>query len=372
MKLSISIAVLFVVSGLAASDVNAEVVTETTIGSGYQGNLFNDSNSTGDTYASAGIVLKYYPSTSTRFAAGAQYNAFASYRDLSNLIGDLSVTIIPTPEGSPLSLALAGAITVRRFGTLYELYDQAGTTVNADISYRLMRWAYLQSSVSYLNTYYTNSDFGSNRSIDITTGVNLTVLGSNSLALRAEYSRRSFDQPTLTQEGAGYALENGQDNSETFEIAGILLRYSRPLGERTGMNLSVGHRQLQVGNDYAVLGYSVDYLSPWADLWEGQYLSGSVKHFFPNQFTTELSFAYFDKSFVDVIEVVESSGETFWRDDRNDDLTTLSLSISRPVLIQEDRLFTPTIHLGYRQNQSSTEYFDYEDVWASISLRVSL
>jgi len=372
MKLLISIAVLFIVSGLAALDVNADVVTETTIGSGYQGNLFNDSNSTGDTYASAGIVLKYYPSSSTRFAAGAQYNAFASYGDLSNLTGDLSVTIIPTPEGSPLSLALAGAVTVRRFGTLYELYDQAGTKIGADISYRLRRWAYLQSSVSYLNTSYTNSDFGSNRGIDIATGVNLTVLGSNSLALRAEYSRRSFDQPKLILEGAGSTLAVGQDNSETFEITGILLRYSRPLGERTGMNLSIGSRQLHVRSGYAVLGYSVDYLSPWADLWEGPSLSGSVKHFFPDQFTTELSFGYYDKSFVDVIEFAESSGETFWRDDRNDQLTTLSLSISRPVLFQDRKLFTPTINLGYRQNHSSTEYFDYEDVWASISLRVAL
>ena len=372
MKLLISIAVLFALSGLAASDVNAEVVTETTIGSGYQGNLFNDSNSTGDTYASAGIVLKYYPSASTRFAAGAQYSAFASYGDLSNLTGDLSVTVVPTPEGSSLSLALAGAVAVRRFGTLYELYDQVGTTASADISYRLTRWVYLQSSVSYLNTSYTNSDFGSNRSIDIATGVNLTVLGSNSLTLRADYSRRLFDQPTLIQEGAGYTLAVGQDNSETFEITGIRLRYSRPLGERTGMNLSVGNRQLHVGNDYAVLGYSVDYLSPWADLWEGSNLSSSVKHFFPNQLTTELSFAYYDKSFVDVIEFAESTGGTFWRDDRNDQLTTLSLSISRPVLLQDRKLFTPTIHLGYRQNHSSTEYFDYEDIWASISLRVAL
>jgi len=371
-KLSISKVVLFVLSGLVASNLNAEVITEATIGSGYQSNLFNDSNSTGDTYGSARIDLKYYPSASTQFMAGAQYSAFANYGDLSNVTGDLSFTIIPTPETSPFSLTLTGGVAVREFGTLYDLYNQVGTNLGTNISYRLTRWAYLQSSVSYLSTSYTNSDFGSNRGIDITAGINLTAPGSNSFALMADYSGRVFDQPAIIQDGGGHTLAVGQDKSETFEITGVRLRYSRPLGERTGMNFSVGHRQLHVDNDYTVLGYTIDYLSPWADLWEGMSISGGLKHFFPKQITTELAFAYYDKSFVEAIELDGIASETYWQDTRDDRLTTLSLSLSRPVSLQNGKQLTPLIHLGYRKNQSSTGFFDYEDISASVSLKIAL
>ncbi len=372
MKLSIPKVVLILAAILIASNLSAEVVTEATVGGGYQSNLFNDSNSTGDKYASIGMGMKYYPSGSTQLAAGAQYSTFTNYGDLSNLTGDLSVTIIATPETSPFTLALTGSMAARKFGTLYKLYDQVGGMAGANFSYRITRWAYLQSSVSYLNNNYTNSDFGSNRGVDIATGVNLTVLGSNSIALKMDYSRRSFDQPTLIQTGSNNSSTKSQSTAEIFDITGVLLRYSRPLGERTGLNLSIGHRQLHVDNDYTVLGYTIDYLSPWTNLWEGMNYSGGLKHIFPKQITAELSCAYFDKSFIDVIELGEVTSETYWRDTRDDQLTTLSFSISKAVSLQNGKQLTPSIYFGYRKNQSSTGFFNYEDLSASISLKIGL
>jgi len=79
------------------------------------------------------------------------------------------------------------------------------------------------------------------------------------------------------------------------------------------MNLSIGHRQLHVDNNLIVLGYTIDYLSPWAELWEGVSFSGSVKHYFPNQLIAELSLAFYDKDFVDVIELSDVTSETYWR-----------------------------------------------------------
>ncbi|MCK5127242.1 MAG: DUF560 domain-containing protein [candidate division Zixibacteria bacterium] len=362
--------VLLVVFVLMASSLNAEVVTEATIGSGYQGNLFNDSNSTSDSYASIGMGLKYYPLASTQFSAGAQYNAFTSYSDLSNLSGHLSAIFIPTPEASPFSIALVGDLGVRRFGKLYELYDQVEATVGADLGYRVTPWAYLQSSVTYFENNYSNSDFGSSRGFSLVMLVNLTVLKTNALSLKADYSHRSFDQPTLTQEGSVNTQANGQDKSEAFDITGIVLQYSRPLGERTGLNLSIGHRQLHVNNDYTVLGYTIDYLSPWSDLWEGMSFSGGLKHIFHRQITTELSFAYYDKNYVDVMELADTDSETYWRDTRDDKLTTMSLSISKSISIQNGKQLTPVIYVGYRKNQSTTSFFDYEDILASISLKM--
>lgn len=372
MKLSHLRIALLCFSSLLAANLKAELVSEATFGSGYRSNLFNDSSLTGDTYGSARMDLKYYPSASAQLAAGAQYDVYAEHDDLSSINGDVSVTVIPTPATSRFALSLAGSAAARYFGPLYKAYDQVGTSVGANLGYRLARWAYLQSSGSHLSTVYTNSDYGSNRGIALAAGINFTVPGSNSLALTGEYSRRSFDQPPSVQQSAGHNQAIVQDNSETFEVTGVLLRFSRPLGERTGVNLSVGRRQLHVNNDYTVYGYTIDYLSPWADLWDGTSFSVGVKHFFPKQITTELSFAYFDKTFVDVIELAETTDEILWRDGRDDQLTALSLSASRPVTLKDGKLLIPVIRVGYRKNRSSIGYFDYEDLSASFSMKIAL
>ena len=358
--------VLLFVSGL-----QAEVITEATLGSGYQGNLFNDANSTGDTYGSAGLRLKYYPSASAEFAAGASYNAFVTYNDLSSLTADASATFIPTSQTSPLTLAIAGNISYRKFGLLYELYDQGAAMGGVDMGYRIAPWAHLLGSASYFNSTYTNADYGSNRGVNASAGINLSLLGSNSIAIRADYSRRLYDQPAIVTTGQGMSRNNDQTVTETFEIAGVLLRFSRPLGVRTGLNLSFGHRALLVNNEFAVPGYTVDYLSPWSDLWEGNSVSATLKHFFPGQVTTEFSAAYFDKSYVDAIESVDEASDTFVLQSRDDQLTTATLSLARPILLQNGHLLTPMISAGYRQNASSIDSYDYQDFWTSLSLKVA-
>ena len=135
MKLSFPTVLLLTLSVLMVSSSSAEVVTEAIIGGGYQGNLFNDSNSIGDQYATFGTDLEYYPSASVQFSGTARYNAFATYGDLSNLAGEASITIIPTSESSVLTLALGGNLSMRKFGTIYELYDRVGSTVGADIGF---------------------------------------------------------------------------------------------------------------------------------------------------------------------------------------------------------------------------------------------
>ena len=58
MKLSFPNMLMWVVTFLMASGLNAEVVTEATIGSGYQGNLFNDSNDLWQCNTGACIIHK--------------------------------------------------------------------------------------------------------------------------------------------------------------------------------------------------------------------------------------------------------------------------------------------------------------------------
>jgi len=357
---------------IAMPGIKAEVVSEIAIGGGYQSNLFNDSSMTGDRFAAFGANVEYYPSASARFSAAARYNAFATYTDLSNLGGEASFTLIPTPLASAFTLALAGNLSVRKFGTTFDLYDHFGSTVGADMGFRPAQWAYLQSSVAYNDNTYMNSDFGSNRNLALSSGVTTTVLGTNTISLKAQYSIQSFDSPELVRESPGHMAISNRESAETFSVSGFTARFSRPLGQRTGIHFSVGHRILHMDDDLAIPGYTIDYLSPWADLWEGTSISGGVKLFFPGQVMTQLSCSYYDKTFVEAVELDDTTGDTYIRNSRSDRLTAISLMISRPVSFSQGQHLTPSASLGMRKNQSSLAYYDYTDLSVSLALTMSL
>lgn len=365
-------ATLLILAFLAVSSLRAELLTEATVSGGYFGNLFSDSNSISDSYASTGLNLQYYPSGSVQLYTGAFYNTFAENSDLSNLVADVSVSVIPTPAESPFIMGFDASLSTRKFGTLYDLYDQTDVSVSTDIGYAVSPGIHVHTSASYVNASYTNSDFGSNNGIDLAAGVSVSFLEINTFAVKVEYTNRSFDQPTLVDNSLGLALDSAQCDTRTFEISSIQLRYSRPLGSRTGINLSTGYRLLHVDRDFAALGYTIDHLSPWSELWEGASVSSEIKHYFPRQIIAELSVAYFEKSYVDVIEFDGNSDDPFWKDSRDDKLVRSILTISRPVSLKGDKLLTPSLELGYRHNQSSTKFFEYDDPWATLSLTLSM
>lgn len=351
--------------------VTAEVVTEAFLGSAYQDNIFSDSNSTGDVYTSFGLGMKYYPSAAAQITAAGRYNAFADHGDLSNMNGDLSVMVIPTSETSRLSLSLVGGLSLRDFGEQYELYNRTEATVGADLTYRLTPSVRLLTALSWLSNSYENSDYGSHESVDAAAGINLTVAGRNSLALRVDYSNRTYDQLSLESAGGNGMRMQDPDETGTLDILGAGARFSRPLGDRTGVNFSAGHRWLQVDNDYAVPGYTIDYLSPWRDLWEGTSFSARIKHFFPGQVTGEIAVAYSDREFVDVVELLDADSETFWREARNDQLTSLSMSAARSFALRSGQVVSPTVLMSYRKNESSAGFYDFEDLSVSLALKMT-
>lgn len=370
MKRISTIIALAIMPALFVQTGSAETVVEGIVGGGYQGNLFNDSNLTSDQYASLGLDIKHYPSGSVQLKGSGRYNKFSEYSDLSNFTGEVSGMYIPTSDSSPLTLALSGSIATQSFGQLYQLYDQTSARGGLDLDLAMTQRVHLQLSGSYDNNDYRNSDYGSNRNLDLSSGISTTIGGANSVALRFDFSRRSFDQPAINGSPGNLTLVSGKEKTETFDATGLLGRFSRPLGQRTGINLSAGVRILHFDNNLTVLGYTIDYLSPWADLWEGGSFSARLKHYFPSQLILELSGAYFDKQFVDVVELSDSSNETYWQDGREDKLTTAGLSLARPISLKSGGMLTPSLYVGYRNNSSTADYFSYDNFSASLSLKI--
>ena len=355
---------------LTTQTSHAETVVEGLVGGGYQGNLFNDSNLTSDQYATFGMTITHYPSGSAQLSGTGRYNKFADYSDLSNFTGEFSGMVIPTSENSPLTLALSGSVATQSFGLLYQLYDQTSARAGLELDYALTQRVHARLSGSYDNNDYRNSDYGSNRNLDLSAGLATTIGSANSVVLRFDFSHRSFDQPAVNGSPGNLTLTSGKETTETFDATGALIRFSRPLGERTGINLSAGMRTLHFDHDLTVLGYTIDYLSPWADLWEGGSVSVGLKHFFPSQLILELSGAYYDKQFVDVVELSDVSNETYWQDGREDKLATAGLSLARPITLKAGGMLTPSVFVGYRNNVSTADQFDYDNFNGSFSLKV--
>lgn len=371
MKALTYISIIALTAMLTTAGSSAETVTDFSIGSGYQGNLFNDSNSSGDSYALASLSLKHYPSATAELALSGQYQAYNEYGDLSGFSGSAAATIIPTAPRSKIMLALHGAASIQTFGQLYELYNRTGLAAGADLSYRPANRLTLSTSIAYGLSDYTNADYSSSRGVDLGLGCNISLPGSNALGLRFDYSRYTYDQAPDAATMTGRPGRTDHDNSELFTITGVTARFSRPLGARTGMNIAVGHRRLRVESDYVASGYTIDYLSPWSNLWEGPSISGGIKHFFPHQVTAEMAFAWLDKSYVDVVEYDLENDTASAAISRDDRLTTVSLALARPFLLNNGSLLTPSLQLGYRDNLSSLEQYHYADLWGSLAVRVS-
>jgi len=138
------------------------------------------------------------------------------------------------------------------------------------------------------------------------------------------------------------------------------------------MSFSAAIRRLHLDNDLAPVGYSIDYLSPWSDMWEGSGFTANLKHIFPKQFTLEVSGAYFDKQFVDVEEISGDGTELIWQGERIDQMFTATTVVSKAVNLGDRQLIIPSVTLAYRHNESTIRYLGYEGLQIEIALRAGL
>lgn len=347
----------------------AEINTTFSISGGYQGNLFNDSLSVADSYTSFNSSIRYYPSGLIEIAAYGVYNAYASINDLSHIKSGASVTLIPTSDTSPLSLIFSGAVSQRSFGELFDPYDRNIFSGAAAIGYHIRPALMLKSQASYLAVSYVNSDFGSQDGFDISGSINFTPIGSNAFEIDINFAKNSYEQASL-------GLESPQNRqfltTENYSTVNYSLRYSRPLGNRTGVNMTFIKRQLDRTNTFAIPGYSIDYLSPWADLWEGSSISATAKHYFPRQISLEIGAIFSMKSYADVMEYSETESNTYQISSRDDNYLSIRFSFSKSITMSPNSILLPALEIGYIHNNSTSDLFDYDSPLVTFSMSARL
>ncbi len=367
-KYSPLIAVIFILAAFSIS--NGEINASFNLGGGYNGNLFNDSLASEDSYSTISGNIDYYPSSSVQLSVFGQYSAYKTNNDLSNIYGGGSIKVIPTGEASLVSVIFSGEMSHQEFGSLYNLYSQNNFGTDALIIYQVAPKININSRVSYAAVSYFNSDYGSRNGLALSGGLNFTPFGSNSFNFMANYYMGRYDQMPTDLDSSPGGRSNRTDDYDSYSLTDISLRYSRPIGERTGVSVSLGQRYIRYDESFIVADFDVDNLSPMSDLWDGPSGSVFIKHIFANQYKLVLKSSYAEKSY---IETTEQSTDEIILDQQNlrsDSFASFLISLSRPITIGTGNILTPTLSVSYSSNGSTENLYDYSGLSASLSMNI--
>ncbi len=359
----------------------AEVVPEVTFTGGYTDNLFNDSSSLDDTYTAVSPYLKIYPSATTEITLSGSYAAYSDHGDLSNLSGRAGLTVIPHLKNSDLHLMFSAGIGGRGYGDLYKVYNNWGGNIKALFSYVATDGVIFRGGGSANFSEYNNSISGDNDGIDFLIGLNATPFGSNSINIEAGYGfHRYVTEFEVVETGRGQnSMSSLEGIKNNFQMANLSVRYSRPLGDRTGLSATLSRRLFVEQADSVVYGFSVDYLSPWTSMWEGASFGARIKHFPGLDFIVETGFAYTDKEYIQSLDIIivpdpdnpDGVVEDYVLNQRNDERTSLYVQVQRPFSTSSRLMIRPSIQIRWIDNQSTDLRYDYSypDVQLGVIVR---
>jgi hypothetical protein len=275
------------------------------------------------------------------------------------------LTIIPWLNESRLSLMFSGAMNGRRYGEEYRLYNNWQADLDAQFSYSAGSGITLRGGTSIGTTEYPNSASGGSSGFGFFGGLNLTPYGSNSLNFEAGMSLLRYVTGLDTVQTGNWRHPSSSISGQKsdFHFAYFSLRYSRPLGERVGVNASYSERRFVKEADSVIYGFSINYLSPWWSLWEGRSLAANIKTFPGADFILESGFTLTDKKYIQNLEVSSTGDETTYDLLRRDDeYATFYIRLQRPFSTSSQLLIKPGIELGWADNSSNLTRYDYAEV----------
>jgi len=360
---------------LAAMSSASETATEIGVGTGCTENLFNDSTAVKDSYVSPYINFNLYPSSSIELSLSGAYTAYREVSDLSYTAARGGVTFVSVSENRPLSIYLSSAVSLRRYGDLYSDYNFMQANASASVRYRLAGNIHLRTGGVFSSSVYSNLETGDNVGYGVFSGINLNFPGSNTLDIEGGLDITSFTG-LASSEARGWrhsVPDNEPDSSlaDQLQTAYFSLRFSRPLGKYTGINIEYAARFFAGGNEVATYGLTLNNLSPWTAFWEGQAVSSEIKSFIiPNMILT--AGASFRKAeYMDALEKdATSEEEIYYLQSRRDERWQSYLGIQRPFVISPGRILSPSINISYVDNQSTHLYYDYSSM--SLSFIINL
>ena len=322
---------------------------------GSTNNLLNDSGSVFDVYTTSALRLSGYPWSSLEISVGGEHSYYRENIGLSSLSGRLSATAIPLPRSSRFSLYMSGLLSGIRYHSDFSGFDNNSGEVQVSAGYNVIPALSFRTGVVYASTSYISLATDDKRDFQVFCGANIIPFGSNSIDIEAGFDYAGYfyiqddpDIPDILPPDSFPVAES------KLRVLYISPRYSRPIGARTGLSVSFTRYKFQNYDKQMIYGFSTQYLSPWASVWEGQSVSLNVKTFLIPKMIVTAGAGYWDKTYMRTAE--KSYIFFLWAKmgrARQDWETRYYLSLQRPFTTHGGLFFEPRLSVDYTDNKSN-------------------
>ncbi|MBN2226213.1 MAG: hypothetical protein JW763_02495 [candidate division Zixibacteria bacterium] len=346
------------------SAAHAQVAHEFGITSGYMENLTKDSSGTDDRYYTFSEKVRYHPFSRVEISLTGQYTQYDSLAGLSCFLGGGGCTIIPTDEDADISLYISGNMTTQRYREAYKGFNNN----NADVAIGMQstfsdavrhRAGVLLKSVSYLDSKRFDQ-----KSYEIYLGVNIVAPWENSFDVEVGHGNLEYN--SIREEIFGVLPDPGEDElSDTMFIKRnvnsfyISPRFSRPLGSKTGINITFTRRYFGDTDIGYIFGSSNENLSPWASLWEGNAVTSTIKSFLIPACIDTAGVGYWEKRYLKTLE--KDQYYLNLAESRVDYQSRFFLKVQRPFAMRGGYFIEPSVYMEYTDNTSSKSLYTYSD-----------
>ncbi|MGB5137107.1 MAG: hypothetical protein WBP29_01095, partial [Candidatus Zixiibacteriota bacterium] len=349
--------------GLLPERSSANIMLELGLNGGYTDNLLSDSSGVVDRYSTSSATLRFYPNSNYELRTTGEATFYSAQTGLSNKLARLGATWIPLNAESRFSIYVSGDFDLLRYRSQFGRFNTNNIDARAAFGYRLGTVANLRWGVRLQSTEYLGSSSGDKASIESFAGINTTFWRDNSFDCEFGYGIMDyrFIDPALEYidiEQPEAALTGGKLRSIY-----VSPRVSRPLGSRTGANVTFTYHHFLGDEDEIVYGSSVGLLSPWTSVWEGTSIVANVKSFLLPGFISTFGCGYWNRRHLRTIE--NGLYPLVIGRERDDDQARMYLQFVRPIAVGSGKILQPRIQIDYSNNNSSNELFDYSG--ASIS-----
>ncbi|MEW5993433.1 MAG: hypothetical protein AB1744_03460 [Candidatus Zixiibacteriota bacterium] len=346
----------------------------------YTDNLLADSGNISDSYSRGRAALKYYPFSNLEVELAGQYTYYSELFRLSNFLSSAEVTYIPTSENSPLTVYLSAKLDRVRYREFFDAFDNRNVYLRGAAEYAPASSVRFRTGVRVSTTRYVNADSidADSDQYELLGGVNLTLPGSNSLDIETGWGHTNY---TFIPDSIPWINSIRPDNDLVegdFSSFFVSPRFSRPLGQKTGISITYTYRRFSGHEHGIVLGYATGFLSPWASMYDGSSVLVQLKTYSVPHWVISAGIGYWERRYFRTafkvpdpeapfpIYIYPNPEDIGYRSDYH---TRVYFSFRRPVVTGPGRIFEPTLTIDISDNNSSLELHYYQTgVTVSIGL----
>ncbi|HWR82897.1 MAG TPA: hypothetical protein VN285_06325 [Candidatus Deferrimicrobium sp.] len=381
MLLRIALALVAMLTVVAASGRCAGFTYEVGLAETHADNVLKDSTGSSDTYSIAQATIRSHPLPVLELNFTDRYTYFSRHPGLSNFLHSGGATFIPTPERWPFSAYLSASFDIVQYRQQSEPYDNRSFRFLASLGYELDPAVRLKAGSKITLTSYVNDTptVADHDQYEAFAGLNVTVLGAYSLDVELGLGRTNLwflDTSLQAIPPPPYPPNSPADSQSAghFQSFYISPRVSRSLGGRTGVSITYKYRRFTGTDPVVVFGYTTGYLSPWFGVYDGSSVTVNVKSYLVPHTLLGVGVGYWQKEYLKTLEMKRAPfGGLIYQlpreaSRRRDYLAQLYVNVQRPITVGEDGVLEPTITIEYAHNNSSIPTFDYSAATVSVGV----